>query len=406
MGAFEYTALNPQGRERRGVLEGDTPRQIRQQLREQGLVPLRVEEVARRERAAGRSRGGRLFGRVSAADLALVTRQLATLVRSGLPLEEALGTVARQSEKNRLKSLMMGVRSRVVEGRTLADGLADFPHVFNDLFRATVRAGEQSGHLDIVLERLADYTESRQQLKQKTQLALLYPAILTIMAVGVVVALLTYVVPQVVQVFQSTGQALPLLTRGLIALSGFMREYFVLLAVALVAVLAGLSWLLRQPGPRRTYHRRLLGMPLLGKFTRGLNTARFARTMSILVSSGVPVLEAMRIAAEVLANLPMRAAVEEAATRVREGSSLSAAMTRSGLFPPIFIHLVGSGEASGRLEEMLDRAAANQERELEMRVATLLGVFEPMLILVMGGVVLVIVLAILLPIFELNQLVK
>jgi len=404
MGAFEYSALTGTGRERNGVLEGDTPRQIRQQLREQGLVPLRVEEVAQRERGTRRRRGFRRG--ISAADLSLVTRQLATLVRSGLPVEESLGTVSRQAEKGRIKSLLMGVRGRVVEGRSLADGLADFPHVFDDLYRATVDAGEQSGHLDIVLERLADYTESRQQLRQKTQLALLYPAILTLMSVVVVVALLSYVVPQVVQVFASTGQTLPWLTRALIGTSDFLRSYFLVLGIGIFGGVAIASWTLRKPGPKRAMHRSLLNLPMIGKFVRGSNTARFARTLSILVASGVPVLDALRISAQVITNLPMRTAVETAATRVREGTSLSAAVNKSGFFPPIVTHLIGSGEASGNLEDMLERAAVNQERELETRIATLLGVFEPVLILVMGGVVLVIVLAILLPIFELNQLVQ
>lgn len=405
MGAFEYSALTREGRERNGVLEGDTPRQIRQQLREQGMIPLRVEEVAQRERATGGARR-RLFRGISAADLALITRQLATLVRSGLPVEEALGTVARQAEKSRIKSLLMGVRSRVMEGRSLAAGLAEFPHVFNDLYRATVDAGEQSGHLDIVLERLADYTETRQQLKQKTQLALLYPAILTLMAVFVVIALLSYVVPQVVQVFASTGQSLPWLTRALITTSDFLRDFFIPLGLGLAVLVGSVSWVFAKPGPKRRLHGWLLTLPVIGRFVRGSNTARFSRTLSILVASGVPVLDALRISGQVISNLPMRSAIESAAHRVREGSNLAGAVSKTGYFPPIVTHLIGSGEASGKLEEMLERAAINQERELETRIATLLGVFEPLLILVMGGVVLVIVLAILLPIFELNQLVQ
>lgn len=404
MPAFEFTALDGTGREHKGVLEGDSPRAVRQQLRERQWTPLNVQEVAARE-----SKSARRFSLqrgVAAVDLALMTRQLATLVRSGLPLEESVRAVSQQTEKARLKNMLLGVRSRVMEGHSLAAGLAEFPHVFPELYRATVAAGEQSGHLDVVLERLADYTESRQQLSQKIQLALFYPALLTILAISVVTLLLTYVVPQVVQVFQNIGQQLPLLTRGLIALSDFMRAYGPALLVLLVLAVVGFNWLLRKPGPRRQWHALLLRLPLVSRLTRGLNTARFARTFSILLASGVPVLEALRISAEVIGNLPMREAVEEAARKVREGTSIFSALDKSGYFPPMTLHLIASGEASGKLEDMLERASISQEREIEVLVATLLGLFEPLLIVVMGGLVLVIVLAILLPIFDLNQLVK
>lgn len=403
MGAFEYQALDAAGRTRKGVLEGDTARQVRQSLREQGLTPLHVEEVAARE---GRRRST-LFSRgIGATDLALITRQLATLVRSGLPLEETLHTVARQSEKPRLRNMMMAVRSRVLEGHTVAEGLAEFPHVFPELYRATVAAGEHSGHLDVVLERLADYTEARQQLRQKIQLALFYPAILTVMALAVTLALLTYVVPQVVQVFDNIGQELPWLTRSLIAVSDFLREWGLLIAILLGAALWLFTRLLRRPEYKRHWHRLLHRLPLIGRLSRGVNTARFARTFSILSASGVPVLDAMRIAAQVLGSLPMRAAVEQAAHRVREGSSIHHALEQSGHFPAITLQLIASGEASGQLDAMLERAAANQERELETTIAYLMGLFEPLLILAMGGIVLIIVLAILLPIFDLNQLVR
>lgn len=404
MGAFEYSALNERGREKKGVLEGDNARQIRQQLREQGLTPLSVEEVAQRET---RERSGFSLQRgISATDLALITRQLATLVRAALPLEECLQTVARQSERPRLKSMMVAVRSRVMEGHTLADGLGDFPHIFPELYRTTVSAGEQSGHLDVVLERLADYTEKRQQMRQKIMLALFYPVILTVVAILVTGALLTYVVPQVVQVFEGIGQELPWLTVALIAVSDFLRAYGLWL-IMLLAVLVGVGIsLLRREAMRFRWHRLLLHLPLIGRLGRGLNTARFARTFSILTASGVPVLEAMRLSAEVVGSLPMRQAVNDASHRVREGGGIARSLEHSRYFPPMTLHLIASGEASGRLEEMLERAADNQERELETTIAMVMGMFEPILILVMGAVVLVIVLAILLPIFDLNQLVK
>jgi len=394
MGAFEYTALDERGREKSGVLEGDAARQIRQQLREQGLTPLSVEVVQQREARSKRS----LFQRgISSTDLALITRQWATLVRSGMPIDE---------EKPRLKSMMAAVRSRVLEGHALADALADFPHVFSDLFRSTVAAGEQSGHLEIVLERLADYTESRQQLSQKMMLALIYPALLTLVAIAVVILLLAYVVPQVVQVFENIGQELPALTRGLIASSEFVQNYGAGIFFVLLIAGVAFAYSLKSHAVRFRFHQLLLVMPLIGRLVKGLETARFARTFSILVASGVPVLDGMRISAQVMNNLPMREAVDAAARRVREGSGIHLALESCGYFPPMTVHLIASGEASGNLEDMLERAAGGQEREMETLISGLMGLFEPLLILSMGAIVLVIVLAILLPIFDLNQLVQ
>jgi general secretion pathway protein F len=406
MPAFEYRVLDTRGRELKGVEEGDTARQVRQQLREQGFIPLKVEEVKKRGKEGGG--GGRhSFQRgVSATDLALITRQLATLVRSGIPLEEALGTVAKQSQGHRIKSMLHSVRSRVMEGRTLAVGLGEFPGIFPELFRATVAAGEQSGHLDIVLERLADYTEKRQQLRQKIQLALLYPSLLTLVAIAVTIGLLTYVVPQVVQVFENINQQLPWLTRALIATSDFLRNYGPALLIIIVLGLFLFNRLLRNETLRLRWHGVLHRLPLIGSLMRGLNTARFARTFSILAASGVPVLHAMRISSQVMTSLPMRQGVEAATEQVREGTSIARSLERGENFPPMVLQLIASGESSGKLELMLDRAAENQERELETLIAALMGIFEPLLILIMGGIVLVIVLAILLPIFELNQLVQ
>jgi general secretion pathway protein F len=404
MGAFEYVALDSGGKEKKGVLEGDTARQVRQQLRDKGWMPLDVQEARQRE-ARSQRRSIRVQRGVSATDLALITRQLATLVRSGLPLEESLRAASQQTEKARLKSMLMAVRSRVMEGHTLATGLGDFPHVFPELYRTTVSAGEQSGHVDVVLERLADYTESRQQMQQKIQLALFYPALLTLVAVIVVIALMTYVVPQVVQVFENIGQELPWLTQTLIAISDFLRNNGIVALLLLAAAGGGIAWVLRKEGPKRRFHRLLLRLPMIGRLARGINAGRFARTFSIVTASGVPVLEGLSIAAQVMSNLPMREAVDEATRMVREGASIYAALDKSGYFPPMMVHLIASGESSGKLEEMLERAAVNQEREIETLVSAIMGLFEPVLILVMGGVVLIIVLAILLPIFNLNQLV-
>jgi len=404
MGAFEYTAVDKSGRQSRGVLEGDTARTVRQTLRERGLLPVAVAEVSEKTPSGRRSLSFRRG--VSPMDLALVTRQLATLVRSSMPLEESLLAVSQQSEKPRLKSILLGVRSRVMEGHTLADGLAEFPQAFPELYRATVAAGEHSGFLDSILERLADYAESRQQLRQRISHAMIYPIILTVMALLIVSGLLVYVVPQVVGVFESSGQELPGLTTGLIALSDFLRANGIWVLILVVILTLAARQLLRRPGPRRRYDRMLLRLPIIGRLVRGINTARFTRTLSILAASGVPVLEALRIAAEVINNIPMREAVEDTAVRVREGAPIGASLGATRLFPPMTMHLISSGEASGELENMLERAAVNQEQEVDSLIATLLSIMEPAMILLMGAIVLVIVLAILMPIFELNQLIQ
>lgn len=402
MAAFQYQALDAGGKSQKGVLEGDTARQIRGKLRERGWIPLEVEEVVERER---KGRAFSIGGGASAAEIALLTRQLATLVGSGIPLEEALRAVSQQSEKARLSTMMAAVRSKVMEGHTLADGLALYPRAFPEMYRATVAAGEQTGFLEGVLERLADYTEGRQHMRQKIQQALFYPIGLLIVAVVVVVLLLTYVVPQITDVFTGVGQELPALTQGVIATSDFLRVNGIWILLALGAAVFGFSSALRRLSFRRRVDRVILRLPLVGRLTRAVNSGRFGRTFSILAGSGVPVLDALRISAQVISNVAMREAVEDAASQVREGTSISRSLERSGQFPPMMLHLVASGEAGGKLEAMLERAAINQEREVESAIGSMLAIFEPVLILAMGGMVLVIVLSILMPIFEINQLV-
>jgi len=404
MGAFEYVAMDQAGKQAKGLLEGDTPKHVRQLLRDRNLLPVSVTEVAQKE--ARRQSSFSIRKGISSAELALVTRQLASLAQSGMPLEESLLAVSQQNDSPRTKSILLGVRAKVMEGYTLADGLGDFPQAFPELYRATVAAGEQSGHLDIVLDRLADYTESRQELRQNITNAMVYPAALIVMAIGIISFMLATVVPKIVGVFQSTQAELPGLTRGLIATSDFLVDHWLALIIGIAAAGYGLWRVLQQEGPRRSYHRFLLHMPITGRLARGINTARFTRTLSILAGSGVPILEALKISAEVIENLPMRDAVIEATIRVREGASISKSLAVSKLFPPMMIHLISSGEAGGKLEEMLDRAAAGQEREVNGLIATLLGILQPLVIVLMGGVVLIIVLAILLPIFEINNLIR
>jgi len=403
MGAFEYTALDASGKERSGVLEGDTARHVRSQLREQQLLPVSVSELATRE--AQRGKTFTLGSGVSATDLSLLTRQLATLAKAGLPLEEALLAVSQQSEKARVQSVILGVRAKVVEGHTLADGLGEYPRVFPEIYRATVAAGEQAGHLDEVLERLADYTENREVIRQKVLGALLYPVVLTVMCFSIVSILLVFVVPKVVAVFDSYRAKLPLSTRILIGVSDFARHWGIYALIAL-ALLGWFAWRqLKNPAVRSRFERQQLRLPIVGRVVRGFNTARFTRTLSILSGASVPVLEALRIAGEVVTNLPMREAVAQATARVREGAPIGRSLAASRLFPPMTIHLISSGESSGELDTMLQRAAESQERELDGLLTAMMGLLGPLLIVGMGVFVVGIVFAMLLPIFQMNSLI-
>ena len=404
MAAYAYLALDAQGRQHKGLLEADSPRQARALLRERQLSPLQVNAARAREDEQPRH-GLRLSRGLSAAELALLTRQLATLIQAALPIEEALRAAAAQAASARVKGMLLAVRSGVLEGQSLAQSLAAFPSAFPELYRATVAAGEHAGHLGLVLEQLADYTEQRQQSRQKIQLALLYPLILMIASLTIVGFLLGYVVPDVVKVFVNTGQSLPTLTRGLIAVSALVKHWGWLILLLLAGGLVLLRLWLRPPTRRQRWHALQLRLPLFGRLLRATQTARFASTLAILCRSGVPLVEALAIAAAVIGNLHIRHKVMLAAQQVREGSSLTRALQASEEFPPMMLHMIASGEKSGELEQMLARTARNQENDLAAQVAMLVGLFEPFMLVFMGGVVLLIVLAILLPILSLNQLV-
>ncbi len=405
MAAFEYKALDSAGKQKSGILEGDTAKQIRSRLRQQSLTPLTVVEIhKRKERGRVNAPGANL--KISIADQALITRQLATLVKAGLPVEEAINTVAEQSEKPKLQRLLLSVRTRVLEGHPLASGLSDFPKAFSEIYRATVRAGESSGNLDTVLERLADYSETRQENRRELIGALIYPAIISLVAIGIVSGLLAFVVPDLVEVFVSTGQSLPALTQAIIALSDFIRaQGITVLIITVVIYLFYRELMKRSIGALRRRDRLILKVPLIGKLIKGSNTADFSRTMSILTSSGVPALEAMPVAAQVMTNLPMRESVMKATKRVSEGSNLHRALESDGYFPKMILKLVASGENSGQLDQMLERAATSQDREVKTLSNAVSTTLEPLMILLMGGMVLLIVIAILLPIFEMNNLV-
>lgn len=403
MPAFRFEAADAAGQIKRGVLDADSARHARTTLRERGMTPLEVVPV---QDASG-SRSGPVFsGRLRPADLALVTRQLSSLLSARLPIEQALNAVVEQADKPAVRERFAAVRSEVVAGQTLSQALSRFPRDFPDVYRALVSAGEQSGDLALVMSRLADYVESRTALSQRIMLAFTYPAIVTVVAALVIVALLTYVVPQVVGVFSQTKQELPMLTIGLIAVSDFARDWGVWVAMALVLALVGFRLALRSPSFRLAWHTRLLSVPVAGRLILGLNTARFASTLGILTSSGVPLIRALDAGARTLGNDALRQVLDDAIERVREGAPLSRALAAGGRFPPMMIHMIASGEATGELPDMLERTATQLSQETERRALTLTSLLEPMLILLMGAVVLVIVLAVLMPIIEINQLVR
>lgn len=407
MTAYRYQALNSAGKLIKGVLEGDSERQVRSQLRGQDMRPV---EVAEANNTAESGKPGwdlsLYFSRISVGDLALITRQLATLVEANLPLDEALQAAAEQSRSSRIKGMLLQVRSRVAEGHTLAYAMAEFPSVFNEMYRAMVNAGEHAGYLGPVLQQLADYTEQRQYTGQKLKMAMIYPFILVGVAIAVVLLLLIFVVPELVGIFAHSNRELPALTRGLIATSDFFQQYGLWLVLGVCALFFILRRLLRDPGRKKRWHSVLLRIPGVSRVLISVDTARFASTLSILMASGVPLLESLRIAGQVLTNLVLREDSEAVSEHVQEGASLNRALRESGRFPPMMVHMVASGEASGELETMLKRSATNQERELEMTLGTLMSLIEPLMVVFMGGMVLTIVLAILLPIFDLNTMVK
>lgn len=406
MAAFEYAALDGSGRQKRGVLEADSLRHTRQLLRDQGLVPLSVEPASERKaRGQGGGFGLSLRRRISPLDRVLLTRQLSTLIAASLPVEEALQAVAQQTERQNVRALVMGIRSRVLEGHSLASSLAQYPGSFNDMYRSTVAAGEQSGHLDAVLENLADYQERQFESRRDVEMAMLYPVVLTLLAFGIVGALMVYVVPEMVGVIENMGQEMPLSTRILIALSDWTRQFWWLLALVIAgAVFAG-RWLLAQPAIRLAWDRRTLSLPLIGRITRSSNAARYASTLSILTSSGVPLVEAMNIAGEVVTNRWLQRRLADATQRVSEGTSLRVALEGAGYFPPMLLHMVASGESSGELDTMLAKVANYQQSEVERIVTTMVRLFEPLMLVVMGGLVMFIVMAVMLPILSMNQLV-
>lgn len=406
MPAYHYTAINSSGREQKGVLTAETEKHARQLVREKSLIPVSIR-AAQERKLQNSERKFNLFQRqrkLTARDLALITRQFATLLASGLPIEEALSAVAEQTEKAHIKGLLLSVRGKVVEGHPLASALREHPEAFSALFCSTVAAGEKSGHLDKVLLRLADYTEQQWHMRQKLQTALIYPIMIVLVAIGIVGFLLEYVVPKMIGVYSHLNQALPALTEVLISLSNFLQNYgLYLLILIAVGIFLWRRALKRSVGLREKVHLYLLRLPFIGYAMKTANTARFSRTLSILSASGVPVLEAMSISAQLITAIPIRKAVEDAVHRVREGAAIHLALKQTHYFSPMSIHMMASGEASGQLENMLERVAMTQEDEITRLLEVTLALFEPAIILIMGAIVLFIVLAVMLPIFQLNQ---
>ena len=405
MAAFEYLALDSKGQNTRGVIEADTPRSARSLLRERGLNALELNEVTEKSKGGGNLEFGGRGNRLRSKQLVILTEQLSTLVHAGLPIDEALSALSDETDDARLKRVVAALRARVMEGRTLADAFREFPDSFPELFPATTAAGEQTGRLGEALGRLAEYTQNRDSLQRDLIAALAYPLLLLAVALAVVTGLMTTVVPKIVAVFENIKAELPLLTRVLITTSEFLTSYGWLLLGGVIALGVAAVLALRQESVRLWLDRVALKLPMFGRLLRAADTARAARTLAVLIGSGVPVLDALKLAAPTLKRLPLREGMKRAATRVREGATLARALTEAKVFPAVALRLVGSGEKSGRLPEMLDAAADHLARDVRQAMAVTNAILSPILILLVGAIVLAIVLAILLPIFELNTLI-
>lgn len=401
MPAYQFTAIDASGKQQKGVLEGDSARQIRQQLRDKSLIPVTVDPVEQKDK----HRSERwLQKKVTAYDLALFTRQLSVLVAAAIPLEEALRAVGKQSEKVHVQNLLMSVRSKVMEGHSLANALQQAGRL-PDLYIATIAAGERSGHLDLILDQLSDYTENRFAMQKKVQGAMIYPIILMLMSFAIVMGLMTYVVPDIVKTFDQSKDALPWITIALMKASDFIRVAWPFLLVAGVVGFITLVRFLRTSAGHYAFDRLTLKLPLFGKLSRGINAARFASTLSILTKSGVPLVDALKIGAAVSNNWVIRDSVNLAAEKVTEGGNLATQLERSGYFPPMMVQMIKSGEASGELDRMLERASSMQDREVTTLISTLLALLEPLMLVVMASIVLVIVIAVMLPIVNMNNMI-
>lgn len=398
MGAYHYQALNKTGNTTKGVIEADSERHARQLLRERGMIPTQIRTLAKQQQA-------RRKDKLSAQDLALLTRQLATLLSAGIPVEESLRGVSEQTEKDKVRELIIGVRAKVVEGYALAQAMGEFPNAFPELYRATVGAGEQTGRLDLVLEKLADYTENQQETKQKIQQALIYPSLMIVVSTAIISFLLAFVVPKIIEVFTNSGQSLPAMTQVLMTISAFIKSYGLIILLVIIVSFIAFKKSLSNINIRTKWHRLLLKLPITSYLSRSVNVARYIHTFGILFAAGVSVLETMRVSASLVTNLVIRNAFDQATVRVREGTAINQALKETGFLNPMATHLIASGEKSGQISGMMERAASHLDSEVKRLIDTALTLLEPMVILFMGAVVLFIVLATLLPIFSMDQLV-
>jgi general secretion pathway protein F len=410
MPAFSYQAIDEQGRQQKGVIEGDSERAVRADLRGRHLKPISVKPAGRNPGAAVSASGfsfqlPKFHRRIKDSDLTVLTRQLSSLLNSGMPLVEALQSTANQQRRQALKEMILQVRSRVLEGHSFAQALAEAPYAFDNMYRALVRAGESAGYLGPVLERLASYTESTFETRQRVKMAMIYPVVLLVVSIGVIGMLMTFVVPELTSVFAHSQRQLPALTTVLIAVSDYLSQWGLWSMLGLLLLVMGVQKWLQKPSRTYAWHNVILNMPVFGEISSQINSARFASTLSLLTGSGVPLLDAIKIATQVMTNAVMARASEKLAVDVQEGSSLSRAMEKTKLFPPLLVQMTASGEASGDLDKQLEHAARNMDRELEWRLASALGIMEPLVVVIMGVLVTGIVMAILLPIFEMNTMV-
>jgi general secretion pathway protein F len=396
---FRYQAMTVAGQKIQGTLDATDERQARQQLRENGLYLLKMK--AQRGRFLQKRQV-----KISSAELTLFTRQLATLCSAALPLEESLSVIARQSASKKLHGILEQVRNAILEGHTLSDALGHFPAIFDSLYRTLIKAGEKSGMLAPVMEKLADYNESRQQTRAKLAQSLIYPVMLTSVAIVVVIILLTTVVPRVAEQFIHMKQQLPLTTRTLLAISSALQHAGPMFLVVLVLAICGFLYWLKRGDHRHRFHAALLRFAFPGRLLCALNCARYLRTLSILQASGVPLLEGMKLSTESISNLAARQRLDVAAENVRQGNSIHLSLEKTALFPPMMLYMIASGEKSGQLSMLMTRAADNQEALLQNRIAIALAIFEPALIIVMAMIVLFIVVSVLQPILQLNSMIS
>ncbi len=403
MQSFSYKAVDKSGKEKAGVIQAENPKQARQLLRNQGLITTHLE--SEQERKSKKAVGISFKKPISSLELSLITRQFSILLNSGLSVEQSLSALSDQLESQEQKAIMSGVRSEVLGGRSLAASLKMYPKVFPAVYCSLVNAGEQSGSLAKVMTKLADYSDKTRELTSKIMMALLYPLVVTVVATLVIIALLVFVVPQVVKVFEASKQTLPLITRGMIATSNGLRNYGIYMLIVILIFVFSFARSLKKKENRIKFHRKLLTLPIAGKLLVNIDLARFTNTLSMLLSSGVPMLQALEASRDTLSNFMLKTSIDKAISMVREGIGLAVALKAQNAFPPVVIHLISSGEKSGNLDHLLAQAGSHQELELSHRSQLLTGILEPALIVFMGAVVMLIVIGIMLPILNMNKMV-